>query len=139
MTGDTFAKRRKRYAGVAQRCAASVDPNIQVYWGDGEIVEGPAVCLEYPRDTDLPLDQQERRLEQVAEALRAAEPHELHPVLVRVSDDAVIPFIEIPCDIEHHRRVLLTLASAPPDQREDLMRHLGISPAIARLTRDIIE
>jgi predicted house-cleaning NTP pyrophosphatase (Maf/HAM1 superfamily) len=35
--------------------------------------------------------------------------------------------------------MLFTLASASPEQREELMHHLGISPAIARLARDMIE
>lgn len=138
MAHDKVAWREKRYATIAERIASSFDATLVVSTGDGEVVEGPVVSVHYPHDTVLPVEHQERVLDQVAEALRTSDTDELQPVLVRVADDAIIPFIEIPCDNEQHRRLLFTLASAPPDQREDLARNLGISPAIARLTRDMI-
>lgn len=79
------------------------DPGPWEMQQDGEVFEGPAVSVAYPATTTLSPAQQERVLEQLAARLRAAH---LPAGLMRVGEEIDVPFIEIACDIEHHRRIM---------------------------------
>lgn len=109
---------------------------IVIYEGDGEVFDGPVVGLAFLEPTDLSIERQEHLLAQAAERLRAAR---LPIVFMRIADGALIPFIEIVCDIEHHRRTLSVLVACDPDERPAVLRRLGIMPNVADLTREALD
>jgi hypothetical protein len=130
---DEVDERTVRYQEQAESIAAAIDPAIDVASGDGEVFEGPVVMLAYLHDTDLPVAEQERRLGPVAEQLHAAG---LPVVFLRPSAGARLPFIEIACDIAHHRRMMATLAAMDRARRAEAMRSLGVLPTAGPLTSD---
>jgi hypothetical protein len=130
---DEVDERTVLYQEQAESIATAVDPGIDVASGDGEVFEGPVVMLAYLHDTELPLDEQERRLGQAADQLRTAG---LPVAFLRPSEGARIPFIEIACDIEHHRRMMATLAAMDPARRAEAMRSLGVLSTAGPLTWD---
>lgn len=91
------------------------------------------MSLAYPVGATVPLRQQEQVLGQLATRLRAAG---LPVVLMRQTDGADIPFMEVACEVEHHRAMLLTLAAMDQAQREAMMLERGILPSVAALTQD---
>jgi hypothetical protein len=130
---DEVDERTLRYQEQAGSIAAAIDPAIDVVSGDGEVFEGPVVMLAYLHGTDLPVAEQERRLGQVAEQVRAAG---LPVGFLRPSEGASLPFIEIACDIAHHRRMMATVAATDPARHAEAMRSLGVLPTVGPLTWD---
>jgi hypothetical protein len=133
MPVDEVDQLARSFEKLARKVSAAIDPEIVVYRGDGEVFEGPIVGVDYRFSTTVPTEHQERMLEQVAKELRALD---MPVAFVLKGDNALIPFIEIACDIEHHRRMLARFAVMDADERAAIMSMMGVLPSIAEVTRD---
>jgi hypothetical protein len=105
----------KRALRLAREAAVAVDARIDVVECDGEIFEGPVVCLEYLREHEqhVPIEAREAALER-ATALLAE--HGLQVVFrPRVDGETFKTFVEICLDPVHDSAMRALLGSSVPE------------------------